>query len=186
MGIDLSESINQEIRFLVDSGCKHIQIDEPLFARKSDDALNFGIENLERCFHKTPKDVDKIVHVCCGYPDKIDAIDYPKAPLNSYFEIASTIEDSIIDTISIEDAHRFNDLKLLEIFKNKKVIFGLIKVASSELEDVDEIIDRIKSCLDHIDKERLIAAPDCGLGYLSRDLARAKLKVLTKAAKSIN
>ena len=186
MGIDLSESINQEIRFLVDSGCKHIQIDEPLFARKSDDALNFGIENLERCFHKTPEDVDKIVHVCCGYPDKIDAIDYPKAPLNSYFEIASTIEDSIIDTISIEDAHRFNDLKLLEIFKNKKVIFGLIKVASSELEDVDEIIDRIKSCLDHIDKERLIAAPDCGLGYLSRDLARAKLKVLTKAAKSIN
>ena len=75
---------------------------------------------------------------------------------------------------------------MLEIFKNKKVIFGLIKVASSELEDVDEIIDRIKSCLDHIDKERLIAAPDCGLGYLSRDLARAKLKVLTKAAKSIN
>ena len=62
----------------------------------------------------------------------------------------------------------------------------MIKVASSELEDVDEIIDRIKSCLDHIDKERLIAAPDCGLGYLSRDLARAKLKVLTKAAKSIN
>ena len=75
---------------------------------------------------------------------------------------------------------------MLEIFKNKKVIFGLIKVASSELEDVDEIIDRIKSCLDHIDKERLIAAPDCGLGYLSRDLARAKLKELTKAAKSIN
>ena len=75
---------------------------------------------------------------------------------------------------------------MLENFKNKKVIFGLIKVASSELEDVDEIIDRIKSCLDHIDKERLIAAPDCGLGYLSRDLARAKLKVLTKAAKSIN
>ena len=186
MGIDLSEAINKEIKLLVESGCKHIQIDEPLFARKSDDAINFGIDNLERCFHKVPKNVDKIVHICCGYPDKIDAINYPKAPLNSYFEIASSIEDSNIDTISIEDAHRFNDLKLLEVFKSKNVIFGLIKIASSELEDEEEVRERIKECLFHIDKQRLVAAPDCGLGYLSRELALSKLKILSKAAKSIS
>ena len=129
--------------------------------------------------------VEKIVHVCCGYPDKIDSEDYPKAPLSSYSDISSNLEDSIIDTISIEDAHRYNDLNILEKFPTKKIIFGLIKIASSNIEDIDEIRSRILDCLNHIDKERLIAAPDCGLGYLSRELAIKKLSNLCKAVKDI-
>ena len=35
----------------------------------------------------------------------------------------------------------------------------------------------------HIDKSRLIAAPDCGLGHLPRWLAIKKLKTLVKAVK---
>ena len=119
LGIDLSIAINHEIKNLCHSGCQYIQIDEPLFARKSKEAINFGIENLERCFHGIPSEVDRIVHICCGYPDKVDAIDYPKAPLKSYHELAEHLEHSTINTISIEDAHRHNDLKLLENFKTK-------------------------------------------------------------------
>ena len=184
LGIDLSIAINNEVKILADSGCNYIQIDEPLFARKTEEALNFGIENLERCFHGIPNEIEKIVHICCGYPDKVDAINYPKAPVNSYNNLASYLEDSNVDTISIEDAHRHNDLKLLEDFKTKKIIFGLIKIASSEIEEVEEIRTRIKDCLNHIDAERLIAAPDCGLGYLSRDMAKIKLRNLSAAAKS--
>ena len=184
LGIDLSIAINNEVKILADSGCNYIQIDEPLFARKTEEALNFGIENLERCFHGIPNEIEKIVHICCGYPDKVDAIDYPKAPVNSYNNLASYLEDSSVNTISIEDAHRHNDLKLLEDFKTKKIIFGLIKIASSEIEEVEEIRTRIKDCLNHIDAERLIAAPDCGLGYLSRDMAKIKLRNLSAAAKS--
>ena len=184
LGIDLSIAINNEVKILADSGCNYIQIDEPLFARKTEEALNFGIENLERCFHGIPNEIEKIVHICCGYPDKVDAINYPKAPVNSYNNLASYLEDSSVNTISIEDAHRHNDLKLLEDFKTKKIIFGLIKIASSEIEEVEEIRTRIKDCLNHIDAERLIAAPDCGLGYLSRDMAKIKLRNLSTAAKS--
>ena len=184
LGIDLSIAINNEVKILADSGCNYIQIDEPLFARKTEEALNFGIENLERCFHGIPNEIEKIVHICCGYPDKVDAINYPKAPVNSYNNLASYLEDSSVNTISIEDAHRHNDLKLLEDFKTKKIIFGLIKIASSEIEEVEEIRTRIKDCLNHIDAERLIAAPDCGLGYLSRDMAKIKLRNLSAAAKS--
>ena len=185
LGIDLSNVINEEVKALADAGCKYIQIDEPLFARKPTEANDFGIENLERCFHGVSNDVEKIVHICCGYPDKIDSDDYPKAPLYSYNDIAINLEDSTIDTISIEDAHRHNDLKLLEFFKTKKIIFGLIKIASSEIENIDEIRSRAFDCLNHIDKERLIAAPDCGMGYLSREMAMQKLENLNKAVKSI-
>jgi len=185
LSIDLSIAINHEIKHLADSGCKHIQIDEPLFARKSKEAIEYGIENVERCFHGISNDIEKIVHICCGYPDKIDAKNYPKAPLTSYSELADHLEYSSISSISIEDAHRHNDLKLLEKYKTKKIIIGLVKIASSEIEEVEQIRNRIKECLDHIDSERLVAAPDCGLGYLSRTLAKNKLINLSKAAKSL-
>ena len=184
MGYDLAIAINTEIKRLVDAGCKYIQVDEPLFARKPDNALAFGIKNLEKCFDGVNQsDVEKITHICCGYPDKIDAVDYPKAPLDSYKKIAKALDSSKIDSVSIEDAHRYNDLSLLKNYKNTKIIFGVIKIASSKIETVEEIESRINETLKFISKEQLIAAPDCGLGHLSRDLAIKKLKIMSLAAK---
>ena len=115
----------------------------------------------------------------------MDNPDYPKADPDSYQRIASTIEDSIVDAVSLEDAHRHNDLSLLELFEVTTVVLGVVAIAKSRVEEVDEIRSRLLSALEHIDRERLIAAPDCGLGLLGRDLARAKLKNLTQAAHSI-
>jgi len=39
--------------------------------------------------------------------------------------------------------------------------------------------------LQHIDSERLLAAPDCGLGLLGRELALAKLRNMCTAARSL-
>ena len=184
MGYDLAIAINTEIKRLVDAGCKYIQVDEPLFARKPDNALAFGIKNLEKCFEEiNQSDVEKITHICCGYPDKIDAENYPKAPLDSYTKIAKALDSSKIDSVSIEDAHRYNDLSLLKNYKNTKIIFGVIKIASSKIETVEEIESRIKETLKFITKEQLIAAPDCGLGHLNRELAIKKLKIMSLAAK---
>ena len=184
MGNDLAIAINTEIKRLVDAGCKYIQVDEPLFARKPENALAFGIENLEKCFEGiNQKDVEKITHICCGYPDKLDAVNYPKAPLDSYKKIAQSLDNSIIDSVSIEDAHRYNDLTLLKDYKQTKVIFGLIKIASSRIETIEEIESRIQEALKFISKEQLIAAPDCGLGHLSRELAMEKLKIMSLATK---
>ena len=187
MGYDLAIAINKEIKRLVDAGCKYIQVDEPLFARKPENALAFGIQNLEKCFEGiNQNEVEKITHICCGYPDKLDAVDYPKAPLDSYKKIAISLDNSIIDTVSIEDAHRYNDLIFLKDYKNTKVIFGLIKIASSKIETVEEIENRIEEAIQFISKEQLIAAPDCGLGHLSREVAMKKLKIMSLAAKKFN
>ncbi len=184
MGNDLAIAINTEIKRLVKVGCKYIQVDEPLFARKPENALKFGIENLEKCFEGVNEnDVEKITHICCGYPDKLDAIDYPKAPLDSYKKIAKSLDNSIIDSVSIEDAHRYNDLGFLKNYKNTKIIFGFIKIASSKIETVEEIESRMNEVLKFISKEQLIAAPDCGLGHLKRELAMQKLKIMCLAAK---
>ena len=95
------------------------------------------------------------------------------------------MENSSVMAISLEDAHRYNDLKLLEIFKNTTIIFGVIAIAKSRVESVDEIQNRLTDALEHIDSNRLIAAPDCGLGILGKELSLRKLKNLSEAARSI-
>ncbi len=184
-GADLADAINVEVRALAEAGCKYIQIDEPLFARKPQQALDYGIENIERAFHRCRKDIVRVIHVCCGYPDRIDRDDYPKADKHAYFEFAKVLDESNINQVSLEDAHRNNDLSLLEMFANTTVIFGVVAIAKSRVESMDEIRERLVQALGHIDNDRLIAAPDCGLGILGRELAMAKLKNMCDAAKSI-
>ena len=95
------------------------------------------------------------------------------------------MENSSVMALSLEDAHRYNDLKLLEIFKTTTIIFGVVAIAKSNVESVDEIRNRLMDALAHIDSKRLIAAPDCGLGILDKELAIRKLKNLSEAAHSI-
>jgi len=182
LGADLADALNHEVRALVDAGCRYIQIDEPLFARKTSEALSYGIDHLERCFAGVPEAVTRVVHICCGYPNHLDQTDYKKADPQSYFDLAAAINQAAVDQVSIEDAHRHNDLALLETYDRTTVILGVVAVARSQLETVDEIRARVEAALAHIDGDRLWLAPDCGLGFLSRDLAMAKLQVLTDAA----
>jgi methionine synthase II (cobalamin-independent) len=88
-------------------------------------------------------------------------------------------------TITIEDAHCPNDLSLLEGFTRTKVILGVMAIGRSRVEEAEEVREHLRAALEHIEAERLIAAPDCGLGLLGRDLARQKLEVLTAAAHSL-
>ena len=148
-------------------------------------ASDFGIEGLERCFHNVPENVTKIVHMCCGYPDHLDDEEYKKADPDSYHRLARHVDAMGIDQVSIEDAHCCNDLVLLESFERMSVIFGSVAVARSRIETVDEVEARIRSALNHIDRERLVVAPDCGLGLLPPELAEAKLKVMCSAAARI-
>ncbi len=182
---DLAETINKEVLSLVDKGCKFIQIDEPLFARQLEDAVSFGFEGIERCFHKVPNDVKKIIHICCGYPDHLDDENYKKADSNCYRDLAKSLELLNIDQISLEDAHCCNDLSLLDFFATKTIIWGVIDVSRSRIELKDEVEHRIIKVLECIDRERLVIAPDCGLGLLSASQAMQKIKVMCEVVAMI-
>ena len=182
---DLADALNVEIGRLAEAGCRHIQVDEPLFARLPDEALDYGIENLERCFHGVADGVMRTVHMCCGYPEMLDETGYVKADPEAYPRLARALEDSIVDAVSIEDAHRHNDLALLDAFARTTVVLGVVGIASSRVETVEEIAARLRAALGRIDADRLIAAPDCGLIMLGVDLARAKLGRLVQAARAV-
>ena len=185
LGADLAKALNQEIRVLADAGCEWIQVDEPLLAREPEKALAFGIENLERCFHGVESHVKRTVHICCGYPNYVDQEDFLKADLKAYFKLAPALESSSIGVVSLEDAHRNNDLRLLEHFTTTKIIFGAVDIARSKVESVEKVRGRLSDALERIDAERLIVAPDCGLGMLDRNTAKAKLANMVAAARDL-
>ncbi len=185
LAFDLADALNYEIRALAAAGCRYIQVDEPLFARKVPEALGFGVEALNRCFDGVPEDVTRAMHMCCGYPNHVDDDAYHKADPNCYFQLADAVDRSCVDQISIEDAHRHNAPELFEAFSRSTLIFGAVAIAQSRVETVEEIVGRVEKVLNHIDRDRLVLAPDCGLGLLGRDLALEKLRNLCAAAAAL-
>ena len=184
LAADLADALNAEIRALAEAGCRWIQVDEPVFAREPAKALAYGVDLLARCFHGVPATAKRAVHVCCGYPSALDLESYPKADANAYFDLSAALEAAPIDAISIEDAHRHNDLKLLERFPTKTIMLGVVGIARTRIEPVEEIRARLGAALGHIDAHRLMAAPDCGLIMLDRARVVAKLNNLAAAAHS--
>jgi 5-methyltetrahydropteroyltriglutamate--homocysteine methyltransferase len=184
---DLADALNVEILALADAGCNYIQVDEPVFARKTREALAYGVDDLERCFAGVPPHVQRVVHLCCGYPRHLDQPDEDvyKADPTAYFDLAGALDLAEVDAISIEDAHRPSDLRLLELFEQSTVILGLVAIAKTRVESVDEIHARLEEAVSHIDTERIIAGPDCGLGMLDIEATTSKLVNLTAAARSI-
>ena len=62
---------------------------------------------------------------------------------------------------------------------------GSPRRAESRIETVDEISKRLRGALEVLPAGRLVAAPDCGLGYLSREQAVAKMTNLCEAASGL-
>jgi len=97
--------------------------------------------------------------------------------------LAKALDNSYINAISIEDAHCHQDLSFIKKIKKKTLVFGVIAIAKSKIESVTEITERINEALKFINKERLIIAPDCGLGFLPKSILHQKLKNMVSAVK---
>ncbi len=187
LGAELAAAINQHVLALAEAGCRHIQIDEPVLARKPKVGLAHGIAQLDRCFDSLPDNVTRVAHACCGYPNHLDQDGYDKADRHAYLELAEALDATSIQVLSLEDAHANNDLaELLSQFTSTTVALGVIGIARSRVETVSEIRDRLAAALAHLPTDRLMAAPDCGLGYLPREIAVAKLRNLAEAAHSFS
>ena len=86
---------------------------------------------------------------------------------------------------TVEFARSDYDPAILEPYRDRLIMFGCIDPGNTPAPSLDAVKRRIASALDHLDPERLLLAPDCGLMTISRALAREKLSVMVAAAKSL-
>ena len=64
-------------------------------------------------------------------------------------------------------------------------MLGVIDLGSSQVESPQTVAARIRAGLRVVPAERLVLAPDCGMKYLPRAAAFAKLKALVQGVELV-
>lgn len=100
----------------------------------------------------------------------------------SAYSFLRELGSCVVDQVSIEAAQPSLDPAILESLPDKVVIYGVLDMDEGEIETPELVADRLRAALQYLPAERLIAAPDCGMKYMSRDTAFAKLQAMAQGA----
>ncbi|MGC9112635.1 methionine synthase [Acidilobus sp.] len=165
----LAKVIREEVLDAVRAGAKYIQVDEPALSTRpwreeaelAGEALRYVFSGIE---------AKRIVHICYGRLERIlpYILDYP------------------VDQFALE--FKNSNFRLLPYLKeygyNKELGYGVVDVHSMQVETVKEVKEAIEKLmkLDVLPPEKVYINPDCGLKPLPREVAKAKLVNMVKAA----
>ena len=171
--MDYTAAVNAEIRDLKAAGADVIQLDEPWVQARPEEARRLALPAIDRALAGISGPT--ALHLCFGYA-------YVARDKPTGYSFLPELTGTIAGQISIEAAQPNLDLENLDGLGDKTVIFGVISMGDPQPETAETVAARIRRALEHIPPERLIPAPDCGMKYIPRDVAFAKLKALAEGA----
>ncbi len=169
-----AHAVRDEIADLFAAGADIVQIDEPYMQARPDAAREFGVEALNEA--TAGIDGTIAVHICFGYAALIH--DRP-----SGYSFLSELGAARCDQVSIETAQSGLELDVLETLADKTIILGVIDLSTDEVETPETVSVRIRRAFPYAPPSRLVAAPDCGMKYLTREVAYGKLESLAQGAR---
>jgi 5-methyltetrahydropteroyltriglutamate--homocysteine methyltransferase len=175
MVMDYAIAVNQEARDLEKAGADIIQLDEPWLRNDPEAAKRVAVKAINRALEGLK--VPTIVHLCFGYAALVPGETKPVG-----YSFLPQLADSTAQQISIEAAQPKLDLGVLKELAGKKIMLGVIDLNDANPETPQVVADRIRAGLKFVAADKLVPAPDCGMKYLPRDRAFAKLKALADGA----
>jgi 5-methyltetrahydropteroyltriglutamate--homocysteine methyltransferase len=163
-----ADALRQEVKALIDEGCKIVQVDEPAGSVRAEE-IPLMIEVMERVTEGL--DAYFVTHMCYGNFENI----YPE------------MLDLAVDNIDLELSN--SQLDMLDVFEEdpftKDLSFGSVDVHDHTIEEQDVVEDRIESALNVIPEDQVWVDPDCGLKTRTVDEAIGKLEVITDAVEDL-
>ncbi len=154
-----------------------IQLDDPWLRNDPDAAKRIAVRALNRALEGLR--VTTVVHLCFGYA----AVVAGQKPAG--YSFLPQLADCAADQISIEAAQPKLDLGILKDLSGKTIMLGVIDLGDQSVETPDVVAARIRAALNHIDADKLVVAPDCGMKYLSRAVAFGKLQSMVQGAELV-
>ncbi len=173
VAIDYAVAVNEEAHALKAAGADIVQLDEPWLQARPEQAARYGVAVINRALAGVPGTT--AVHLCFGYAQMVH--DKP-----SGYSFLPELADCIAGQVSIEAAQPKLDLGVLKELAGKTVILGVIGLGDTTVETPEVVADRLRRALPFVAADQLIAAPDCGMKYLARDIAFGKLQALAAGA----
>jgi 5-methyltetrahydropteroyltriglutamate--homocysteine methyltransferase len=176
LALDFAAAVNDEVKDLFAAGADIVQIDEPWLQARAEHAREFAIAAIDRALEGV--DGTTALHTCFGYAHVV----HEKPP---GYPFLAELDGCAADQIAIEAAQPRLDLSVLAGLPNKTVILGVLDLSDPHPETPEQVAHRIEQALEFITPDRLVLGPDCGMKYLSRDVAFAKLRALVAGAASV-
>jgi len=170
-----ADAVNAELRDL-EPVVDVLQLDEPYMQARPDRARAYAIPAIDRALRGITKTT--VVHMCFGY-----AFTVKEKP--SGYSFLPELDRCVARQISIEAAQPRLDLSALAALPSKTIVLGVLDLGAPTAETPQVVADRIRAALAHVPASRLVIAPDCGMKYLPRELAYAKLRAMVEGARSV-
>jgi 5-methyltetrahydropteroyltriglutamate--homocysteine methyltransferase len=174
LALAVAAAINEEIKDLFMAGADVVQIDEPYLQARPEKARAYGVEVINRALDGIAGTT--ALHMCFGYAAIVH--DRP-----GQYAFLPELNACVAQQISIEAAQPGLDLSVLRALPDKTIILGVLNLGDEQVETPEVVADRIRGALRQIEPERLVVAPDCGMKYLPRAVAFAKLQALVQGAR---
>lgn len=169
-------AVNEELLAVFAAGADMVQLDEPWMQARPRVAQDYAVAAINRALQGAPGYTG--VHLCFGYAAMVK--DKP-----SGYSFLPELDATTADVISIEAAQPGLDPQALASLPSKRIMLGVIDLNDPTPETAEVVAGRLRAALRHVPAERLIVAPDCGMKYLSRDVAFAKLKAMADGARIV-
>ena len=170
-----ADVVNAELRDL-EPIVDVLQLDEPYLEARPDRARAYAIAAIDRALRGIGKTT--VVHLCFGYAFTVK--DKP-----SGYSFLPELDRCAARQISIEAAQPRLDLSVLSGLPSKTIVLGVLDLGAAAAETPRAVAERIAAALSHVPAARLVVAPDCGMKYLPRALAFAKLAAMVEGARSV-
>jgi 5-methyltetrahydropteroyltriglutamate--homocysteine methyltransferase len=174
--LDYAAAVNAEIKDLFAAGADIVQIDEPYMQARPEKARQYGLRGLDAALNGVTGTT--AIHICFGYA----AIIHVRP---SGYSFLPELAASPVQQISIETAQSKLDCAILEKLPTKTIILGTLDLSDMAIETPDTVAARIRRALPHVPAERIVVAPDCGLKYLPREIAYAKMRAMVEGTKIV-
>ncbi len=173
----LADALNAELRALVTAGVDLVQLDEPEAHFRYSQVESFAAEAIDRTLHGVT--CRTTVHMCYGYARNIAE----KRATPVYAQALELLAATSVDSISLEYEQPRHTPELLEHAGDKDIVLGTLDLATdAPVEEVDHIVGRVRDAVEVLGPDRVGLAPDCGMWFLPRDHARAKITAMEQAA----
>jgi 5-methyltetrahydropteroyltriglutamate--homocysteine methyltransferase len=177
LALAYADAVNAELGDLKTAGADVVQIDEPYLQARPDAAREYAIEAINRALDGIGGET--VLHTCFGYAHVVH--DRPAG-----YPFLVELEDCVATHISLEAAQPDLDPEVLRALPGKVIVLGVLDLGSPEPETPEVVADRIRRGLGVLTPERLVVAPDCGMKYLSRQLAFRKLQAMVAGARMVS
>lgn len=176
LALAFAAAVNDELRDAVDAGADIVQIDEPYLQARPDKARSYALNAIDTALRGL--DAVTALHTCFGYAAIVKSRD-------DGYSFLTELDGCSADQISLEAAQPKLNPALLQQLPSKTIVLGTLNLGDPDVEAPERVAERIRAALEVVSPERLVVAPDCGMKYLSREVARGKLASLVEGAELV-